>query len=198
MLSEPIKQYAQEFSKLSSSQVSDALDRLGIPGRCSSLRSFSPAGAKLCGRAFTVQFLPVGPPDKRTPNGGIGDYISDVPPGYVVALDNRGNLECSVWNELLTRSALQQGIAGTVIDGVCSEHLGSGAQPYPLFALGRHCRNGKDRMRIEAFNLPVAIGGVRVECDDIILGDDDGLVIVPRDHLASVLSAVRESAASRG
>lgn len=67
-----------------------------------------------------------------------------------------------------------------------------------MFALGTYSRNGKDRVRVEAYNLPVVIGGVRVECDDIMLGDDDGLVVIPRDHLAAVLAAAREIAAAKG
>lgn len=74
----------------------------------------------------------------------------------------------------------------------------AGRQRFPLFALGRHSRNGKDRVRVEACNLPVVIGGVRVECDDILLGDEDGLVAIPRDHLAPVLAAAREIAAAKG
>lgn len=197
MSSEPVKEYTKEFATLPTSTVSDALDRLGIKGQCTGVRALSPRGAKLCGRAFTVQFLPCGPPDARTPNGDIGDYMDDVPAGYVVALDNRGDLESSVWDEVLTRRARERGVAGTVIDGACRDCIRAGAQQYPLFALGTRSRNGKDRVRVEAYNLPIVIGGVRVECDDILLGDEDGLVVIPRDHLAPVLAAAREIAAAK-
>ena len=195
---EPIKEYAKEFAILPTSAVSDALDRLGIKGQCTGVRALDPRGARLCGRAFTVQFLPCGTPDARTPNGDIGDYIDDVPAGYVIALDNRGNPDSSVWDDVLTRGARRRGIAGTVIDGVCRDSVPAGAQAYPLFARGTHSRNGKDRVRVEAYNLPVVIGGARVECDDILLGDEDGLVVIPRDHLAPVLAAARESLAAKG
>jgi 4-hydroxy-4-methyl-2-oxoglutarate aldolase len=195
-VTEYAKEFAKEFASLPTSAVSDALDRLGIKGQCSGVRAVAPQGMKLCGRAFTVQFLPCGPPDARTPNGDIGDYIDDVPAGYVVALDNRGSLESSVWDEAMTRRARQRGIAGTVIDGVCRDWKRSGAHPYSLFALGTQSRSGKDRVRVEAYNLPIVIGGVRVECDDILLGDEDGLVVIPRDHLAPVLTAAREIAAA--
>lgn len=195
---EPIKSYAAEFAQIPTSAVSDALDRLGIKGQCTGVRALDPRGSKLCGRAFTVQLLPCGTPDARTPNGDIGDYIGDVPPGYVVALDNRGSLDSSVWDDLLTRSAQQRGIAGTVIDGVCRDGARSAGRQYPLFALGTHSRGGKDLVRVEAFNLPIVIGGVRVECDDVLLGDEDGLVVIPRDHLAPVLALAREIAATHG
>ncbi|MFN0306009.1 MAG: hypothetical protein ACKVQU_37280 [Burkholderiales bacterium] len=76
--SEPVKEYAKEFALLPTSVVSDALDRLGVKGQCTGLRSLSLAGTTLCGRVFTVQFVPCGTPDARTPNGDIGDCIDDV------------------------------------------------------------------------------------------------------------------------
>jgi len=184
------------FAALPTSVVSDALDRLGINGRCQGVSALNAHNARLCGRAFTVQFLPCGTPDARTPNGDLGDYIDDVPAGYVVALDNRGRLDCSVWDEVLTRSALQRGIAGTVIEGVCRDRARL-APAYPVHACGTNPRHGKDVVRVEAYNLAVVIGGVRVECDDILLGDEDGLVVIPRDYLATVLSSAREILAAR-
>ncbi len=198
MSSEPVDEYTKEFALLSTSIVSDALDRLGVKGQCNGLHALSPLRTKLCGRIFTVQFLPCGPPDARTPNGDIGDYIDDVPAGYVIAIDNRGNPDRCVWDAVMTRSARERGIAGTVIDGVCRDHARSGAPDFPLFALGPHSRNGKDRVRVEAYNLPVVIGGVRVECDDVLLGDADGVVVVPRDYLAQTLAAARQITAARG
>ena len=195
-MSQPIIEYIKEFSALPTSAVSDALDRMGIKGQCRGVRALDSRGAKLCGRVFTVQFLPCGPPDARTPDGDIGDYIDDVPPGYIVALDNRGSLESSVWDDVLTRTAMRRGIAGTVIDGVCRDSARAAGRRYPVFALGTGSRNGKKQVRVEACNLPIVIGGIRVECDDILLGDEDGLVVIPRDHLGPVLAAAREVAAA--
>ena len=198
MLLQPDLGYAKEYAVLPTAAVSDALDRLGILGQCARVRALEPRAAKLCGRAFTVQFLPCGPPDARTPNGRIGEYIDDVPAGYVIALDNRGNLDFSIWDDASTRIARNRGIAGIVIDGACRGHPRAGAAQYPLFAVGTQSRSGQDRVRVEACNLPIVIGGVRVECDDILLGDEDGLVVVPRDHLAAVLATTREIIAARG
>ena len=197
-MSQPIIEYTKEFSALPTSAVSDALDRLGIKGQCKAIRALDPRAAKLCGRVFTVQFLPCGPPDARTPDGDIGDYIDDVPAGYIVAIDNHSNLASSVWDDALTRTALERGIAGTVIDGACRDSARAAARQYPVFALGTASRGGRKQVRVEAFNLPIAIGGIRVECDDILLGDEDGLVVIPRDQLGPVLAAVRDAAAAHG
>lgn len=154
-------------------------------------------GGRLCGRAFTVQFLPSGPPDGRTPGGDIGHYMDDVPAGYVVAIDHRGDTGLGVWDDALTRQARERGIAGTVIDGASCESVQAAGAANPLRAMGAAKSNGKSLVRVEAFNLPIVIGGVRVECDDILLGDEGGLVVIPRDHLGPVLAQARELAAAK-
>jgi regulator of RNase E activity RraA len=194
---ETIIEYSKEFASLPTSAVGDALDQRGIKGHCKGLHALDPRAGKLCGRVFTVQFLPCGTPDARTPDGDLGDYLDDVPAGYVIAIDNRANLDSSVWDDTLTRIARERGIAGTVVDGACRDSAGIARRQYPVFAAGTASRNGRHRVRVEAYNLPVAIGGVRVECDDILLGDEDGLVVIPRDHLGPVLAAARENVSGR-
>lgn len=186
----------QDFAALPPAAVSDALDRLGIRGHCKGVKALDPR-SKLCGRAFTVSFLPVGPADCRTPNGSLDAYLEDVPPGYVAVLDNRGHLDAAVWDKLLTRGAREQGIAGAVIDGACRESDTAAGTPWPVFACGTSARSAQDRVRVEACNLPVAIGGVRVECDDIVIADQDGVIVVPRERVGAVLEAAREIAAAR-
>lgn len=181
---------ADAYARLPTVAVADALDKLGFRGQCSGLTRQGAAG-RFCGRVFTVQFMPIGPPDGRLPNGDIGDYIDDVPAGYVVAIDQRGGTDVCAWDEGLTQRALQRGVAGVVIDGACR-----GVPPdsrLGVHARAVQARHGRNRVRVEACNLPVAIGGVRVECDDLMLADTDGVVVVPRDHLRPVLELVLRS-----
>lgn len=176
----------QSFAQISTSVISDALDALGVHGQCSGLQ-VQEAGAfkPFCGRAFTVQFMPCGTPDERTPSGGIGDYIDDVPQGYVIAIDNRERLDCCVWDEHVHQRALAGGVAGVVIDGACRLPPTDKA-PLPVLARGRQAQHGAKRVRVEAFNLAIVMGGVRVECDDLIISDHNGLVVVPRDYIQLV------------
>ena len=182
------------FAKLSTSVISDALDALGVHGQCTGIHpqatgSFTP----FCGRAFTVQFLPCGTPDERTPSGGIGDYIDDVPEGYVIAIDNRARLDCCVWDSQVSQRALARGVVGVVIDGACRQDPGDQPQ-LPLLARGRQARHGSKRVRVEAFNLAVVIGGVRVECDDLLCADQNGLVVIPRDYIQAVWKHIQAQA----
>lgn len=171
------------FEGLSTTAISDALDRVGIAGQALGIapldRSF-----RLVGRAYTIRYQPV------DVNGGtVGDYIDDVPPECAVVLDNAGRLDATVWGDLLTTVAHQRGIAGTVIDGVCRDSARSLELGYPIFSRSNYMRTGKDRVQVVAVNDPVSIGGVRVRPNDLLVGDADGIVVVPAEREQEVLDA---------
>lgn len=168
-------------------QVLDVLEKLGIRGACEGLPSRSGASATFCGRAFTVQFMPCGTPDARTPAGNLLDYLHDVPAGYVLALDNRGRTDVSVWGADMAALAQVLGVSGVVVDGA-SDPDGTGHASFPLVCRSRQAQTGANRVRVEALNLAVVLGGVRVECDDLILGDAQQVVVVPRDYVKIVLN----------
>jgi 4-hydroxy-4-methyl-2-oxoglutarate aldolase len=173
---------AEQTPALSTSAISDALDRLGIVGQALGItpldRSF-----RLVGRAWTLRYGPVG-----ADRGTVGDYIDDLGPDDVVVLDNQGRLDTTVWGDLLTTTAHRRNVAGTVIDGVCRDVDRSLDLGYPIFSRGNWMRTGKDRVRVEATQVPVSIGGIRVEPGDHLVGDGDGLVVVPAARVAEVLA----------
>ena len=178
------------FAGLDTSHVSDALDRLGIAGQCAGIWPLDPS-FRLAGRAFTVRYVPVG-----VSRGTVGDYIDDLAPGQVPVLDNAGRTEMTVWGDLLTATAHRMGLPGTVIDGVCRDIDRSVALGYPVFARGHWMRTGKDRVQVDAYQVPVSIGGVLVSPGDMLLGDADGLVAVPSARALEVLDAARGIAES--
>jgi len=180
-------------ARLDCASLSDALDKLGIVGQCYRIKPRS-ASFRLAGRAWTLLYGPAG-----KPAGTVGDYIDDVPPGSVIVLDNGGRDNATVWGDILTEIAHRRGIAGTVIDGVCRDvalclHLG-----YPIFSKDHWMRTGKDRVQVEATGVPVTIGEARVTPGDIVRGDADGVVVIPKAHEAAVLDAAEaiESAENR-
>lgn len=174
------------LAELDTSHLSDALDKLGLNGQCAGLLPLDRT-TRLVGRAFTVRYVPVG--DDR---GTVGDYVDDLEPGTVVVLDNAGRLDTTVWGDLLTATASHKGLAGTVIDGVCRDSDCAVDLRYPVFSRSRWMRTGKDRVRVDGYNVPVNIGGVRVEHGDWLIGDADGVVSVPAHRVAEVIeSAVK-------
>ena len=175
------------FKKIDTSTISDALDKLGIVGQCLGVKSINPTW-KIAGLAYTVKYGPVDPLNKGT----VGDYIDDVTPGDIVVLDNQGRLDCTVWGDILTSVAKRRGIAGTVIDGVCRDTNRSLELDYPMFSVGRYMRTGKDRVQVDAVGEPVSIANVRVRHGDIVVGDADGVVVVPRELAEKVLQVATE------
>lgn len=171
----------ERIARLDTATLSDALDKHGINGQCYRIKSRDPAFS-LAGRAFTLLYGPAG-----SPPGTVGDYIDDVPPGSVVVLDNGGRDNATVWGDILTEIAHRRGIAGTVIDGVCRDVALCRKLGYPVFARDHWMRTGKDRVQVEATGVPVNIGDVRVCPGDLLRGDADGVVVIPREHEARVL-----------
>jgi regulator of RNase E activity RraA len=173
----------QQARTLSTAEVSDALDALNLPGSALGIRPIA-GPARLFGLAFTVRFAPI---DRFNP-GTVGDFIDTLAPSTVAVLDNGGRLDCTVWGGILSRLAAHKKLGGTVIHGVCRDTAEADEAGYPLYANGRFMRTGKDRVQVEAYEQPVMLGDVRVCPGDLIVGDADGVVVVPRQRLEEVLT----------
>ena len=176
----------QRASRLDTTSISDALDRLGIAGQCLDIKPLDHR-FRLAGRAFTILYGPAG-----NPPGTVGDYIDDVEAGQVVVLDNGGRENATVWGDILTWVANTRGVAGTVIDGACRDTQLARELGYPIYSRSYSMRTGKDRVQVEAVNAPVTIGDARVAAGDLLRGDADGVLVIPRAHEEAVLAAAEE------
>lgn len=183
---------AARAARIDTATLSDALDRLGIAGQCHRIKPLDPT-FRLVGRAYTLRYGPAG-----NPPGTVGDYIDDVPVGTVVVLDNGGREDATVWGDILTDIAHRRGIAGTVIDGVCRDVALSLSLRYPVYSRGSWMRTGKDRVQVEATQVPVNIGNARVSPADLMRGDADGVVVIPRAFEDEVLAAAEQIDAAEG
>jgi len=181
------KELVALFEGLDTPGVSDALDKLGLPGQCLGVAPLDNYSQVIVGPAFTVQYV-----SASVPPGTVGDFIEDVAPGDVVVIDNGGRTDCTVWGDIMTQYAGTRQIAATVIDGVCrdvNKALGDG---YPIFSKGRFMRTGKDRVQVQSVNQPVSIGAARVCARDIVVADANGVVVVPRARAAEVAACARQ------
>jgi 4-hydroxy-4-methyl-2-oxoglutarate aldolase len=176
----------ERASKLDTATVSDALDRFGIVGQCYQIKPRDPK-FRMAGRAYTLLCGPA-----SVPPGTVGDYIDDVQPGQVVVIDNGGRLNATIWGDILTETAFAKKVAGTVIDGLCRDTALCMELGYPVFTRDHWMRTGKDRVQVEATNVPVTIGEARVQPGDILRGDADGVVVIPKEHEDKVLAAAEE------
>jgi len=181
-----MEEIVERLKKLDVASVSDAMDKLGIPCGLLGIHAVVP-GKHICGRAFTVHYVPNG-----VVKGNVGDFLDDVQPGQVVVIDNGGRLYCTVWGDIMTFVATRKGIAGTVIDGVCRDIPGIKENDYPIFTKSTYMVTGKDRVTVDYVNKPVAISGVQVCPNDLILADDTGVVCIP-DAVAEKVAEIAEN-----
>lgn len=171
--------------------VSDALDKLGIPGQASDIMPLTNYNKTTVGPAFTVRYAPA-----SDPPGSVGNFIDDVAVGDVVVIDNGGRTDCTVWGDIMTQYAGLRGVAGTVINGVCRDVDRAISDNYPIFSSGRWMRTGKDRVQVQGVNESIGVGKVRVSPRDIVVADANGVVIVPRDRareVAAIASRIEKS-----
>lgn len=162
---------ADVLSKVSAANISDALHRCppleGLLTVCS--------GAKIFGRAVTVRTYP-------------GDWAKPVEaidiaaPGDVIVID-AGGVGPAVWGELATRSAMIKKIAGVVIDGAIRDVADIKKLKFPAFAKIITPQAGEPKGFGE-INVPVTICGIKVFPGDLIFGDDDGVMVIPKDIAA--------------
>jgi 4-hydroxy-4-methyl-2-oxoglutarate aldolase len=184
--SEQRDENVERARKLDTTALSDAMDRLGIAGQCLGIKPLD-HGFRAAGRAFTILYGPAGKPP-----GTVGDFIDDIPPGSMVVIDNGGRENATVWGDIMTMVAHRRGLAGTVIDGACRDTHLALSLGYPIFSRSYSMRTGKDRVQLDGINTPVNIGDARVSPGDIVRGDSDGVVIIPREHENDILTAAEE------
>ncbi len=175
----------EEIKKMDTASISDAMDKLGIPCGLLGIQAVV-EGKKICGEAFTVHYIPCG-----VEKGNVGDFIDDVLPGQVVVIDNSGRNYCTVWGDIMTYTAKTKGIEGTVIDGVCRDVNGIKELGYGIYTKGKYMVTGKERVTVDKVNVAVSISGVQVRPNDIILGDDSGVVCIPKERAYEVLEIAK-------
>lgn len=178
--------YKELFQGLDTPAVSDALDKLGLPGQCLGIKPLFDE-AVCIGPAHTVKFVPT-----SSPPGGVGEMQEGVEAGSVMVIDNDGRVDCTVWGDILTQYAVTNKFAGTVIDGVCRDVMKAIGERYPMFSRGRFMRTGKDRVEMAAVGIPVTIGDVRVRPGDAVIADANGVVIVPKERAQEVAAVARQ------
>lgn len=138
---------------------------------------------RLCGPAVTVLSPPA---DNLWLHRAI--YVAE--PGDVLVIETGGHHESGYWGEIMSHAAIARGLGGVVIDGCARDGAELRALGLPVFARGLCIRGtAKDRQAIGAINHPIRIGDVVVSPGDLVLGDGDGVVVIPCKEAATVVAA---------
>ena len=179
------------YMKVSTASVSDAVDK--IAGRRGYMdHEIKPRinEKKVVGPAVTIL---EGPTDEALPPTHALDAIDESPKGSVIVIAIGGETNVAVWGGLMTAGAEVNGHAGAVLDGgvrdVTEIRRDSGFQ---VFSRSVSPSTTVGRFKTLSANVPVTCGGVTVNPGDLIVGDPDGVVVVPKEHVEAVLKMATE------
>ena len=100
----------------------------------------------------------------------------------------------ALWGELMSTRAVKLGAAGAVLDGYVRDTRGILAMKFPTFCYGRYAQDQGPRGKVLDFRLPIEIQGVSIRPGDIIIGDLDGVCVVPKQDEAAIISLALEKA----
>lgn len=179
------EEYRKRLEKLATTNVSDAMDSLGIRGATYGIRPIWEGSQKIIGKAVTVKMTAAG--ISKTPNHLGVKAIHLAEAGDVVVVDNGGRLDTSCWGGVLTVAAKTKGLSGVVIDGACRDVDEYVQEDFSVYARGAVVATARGRIMEEATNVMVQFGGVQVRPGDIVMADRSGVVIIPIEKLDEVI-----------
>jgi regulator of RNase E activity RraA len=180
----------RDWTKLYSAVVSDSLDAVGLLHQAlpASIRPLDDA-VLLCGRARTGIYMETAHVAPGTnPYALEIKLIDDLRNGEVAVLACGGSSRIAPWGGMLSTAAKARGAAGCVTDGFVRDIKVIRRLGVPVFHAGISPLDSKGRGEIMAIDVPVICAGVRVEPGDLIVGDADGVVVIPKAREAEVLA----------
>jgi regulator of RNase E activity RraA len=145
---------------------------------------------KVVGRAMPVVMIDVHGPQKK-PFGLLTEALDQLEPGEIY-LCSGGDMRCAYWGELLTATARTRGAAGAVVNGFHRDTPKMLEQNWPVFSRGRFAQDSSVRTQVTNFRCAIEIGGVWVEPGDLVFGDLDGVVVVPKKRQDEVIEKALE------
>jgi regulator of RNase E activity RraA len=180
-------------TRLNTNVVGDILDVKGF------YHQFLPAPIRsiggpaiLAGRAMPVLMIDVFEPQQK-PFGLLTEALDQLEPDEIY-LATGGMHRCAYWGEILTATARYRGAAGAVIDGYHRDTTGVLAQHWPVFSRGSFGQDSSVRTRVADYRCRVEIAGVAIEPGDIVFGDVDGVIVIPKAVEDDVIAGALEKA----
>lgn len=167
--------YLNEFYEIPTTCVSDALN--GMSNLDSSIKPVKES-YKLVGRAFTVD-MPIGD------NQIIFEAIKKASPENVLVIDAKGDTQNAIAGDFILEMAKSLGIRGVIADGVVRDLEGIKSLDFPVFCKGTTVAASK-KVGNGKINSNISCGGIPVNNGDLIIGDVDGVVVIPQDLEESV------------
>lgn len=177
------------LEKLSTTNLSDALDKLGLHGAVIGIRPLF-GMPRVCGRAVTIKITAAGM-TKSKHHLGI-EAIAAAVEGDLIVIDNHGDVQNNCWGEILSCAAKKKGLSGVIIDGAARDVDECQKMDFPVFARGVVPITARGRIMQEDFNCLIRLGDVQVRPGDILVGDINGVVVIPKEKVDEVIAAAEK------
>lgn len=123
------------------------------------------------------------------------EALDSVRNGEVVVVSTNNSESSGIWGELLTTATKARGGRGAVIDGMGRDIKKILALDFPVFMVGYRPLDSKGRLKVIDYDCPIVCGGVKVEPGDLIFGDLDGVIAIPKAHAQEIVAAALEKVA---
>lgn len=144
-------------------------------------------GQRIAGPARTVKITP-------GQNGAIHRAVHHAAPGDVLVVDGESSDRFGPFGDLLAEACLAKGLAGAVFDCTIRDGADIAALGFQVFSRGFH-PEATAKLERDDIDIPIRVGGLLINPGDILVGDDDGIVVIPRDIAVEIGEKVAAVAA---
>lgn len=185
--------YMQAMQGITTCDISDACDTLGIvPATSGQVKGVYPGCPAICGPVITCKMSPQG---KKEIVIGTIEPLLTAEPGSIFLIDAGGNLEHNTIGSLVTVCAVQQRLAGAIVDGCVRDVQNTAALNFPTYSRGTVVQSVRARVGIESLGKPVKFAGTRVTPGSIAAADQNGVIIFPAERAADIFRIAYRAAA---
>jgi 4-hydroxy-4-methyl-2-oxoglutarate aldolase len=183
-----LKEICQRFGKLYTGIVADTLDKKGyrnqvLPYDITPITIVN----RVAGFAFTGQGSPCDDPKSDDTQMRL-DMLETITPHSISVWACGGHAGSAHWGEIMSKASRQQGCQGAVIDGGVRDVDFINRMKFPVFARFKSSASSIGRWEIREYQVPIKIGDTPIFPGDFILGDTDGVVVIPKDLIREILS----------
>lgn len=183
------KEIIERASKLSSANLCDGMIGLGLERDGAMSEKILPVSLpmKVVGTAYTVETA-------QGNNFPIHVALYSSRPGYVMVIDGKSCSDKPYFGDLMVSTAQAYGLLGMIVSGCVRDREALFKMGYPVFCEG-FIQRGPDKTASGSINVPIQCGGVQVSPGDLVVGDADGVTIVPRNIIPTVLEKAEKKVA---
>jgi len=150
------------------------------------------AGGRLAGSAATIRLVRDDTASATEAGLGAVRFLESMPAGSVIVAALDGDPDHAVFGATFAALAKSRKLAGFVVDGAVRDIADLRQMAFPTFARAAAPGTAGGHYRIAGTNIPVECGGIEVRPGDIVVADDDGVAVAPREHYAEILSAAQK------